>query len=63
MQIKIEKGTTVNWLAWIVLVVLWNYGFPEAKPIEDVLIAVILSLLLVLVNRLSRARRKRKLRR
>tara|TARA_B110000971_G_C19618715_1_gene323793 strand:+ start:142 stop:333 length:192 start_codon:yes stop_codon:yes gene_type:complete len=63
MQIKIEKGKTVNWLAWIVLVVLWNYGFPEAKPIEDVLIAVILSLLLVLVNRLSRARRKRKLRR
>jgi|TARA_B110000495_G_C22695445_1_gene409691 hypothetical protein len=63
MQIKIEKGKTVNWLAWIVLVILWNYGFPEAKPIEDVLIAVILSLLLVLVNRLSRARRKRKLRR
>ena len=63
MQIKIEKGKTVNWIAWIVLVVLWNYGFPAAEPIEDVLVAIILSLLLVLINRLSRARRKKKLRR
>ena len=60
MKIKIKKGKTINWLAWMVLVVLWNYGFPEAKPIDDVLIAIILSLLLVLINSLSSASRKKK---
>lgn len=60
MKIKIKKGKTINWLAWMVLVVLWNFGFPEAKPIDDVLIAIILSLLLVLINSLSSASRKKK---
>ena len=32
-------------LLWLVLVVLWNFGFPGAKPIEDVLMAIVLSLL------------------
>ena len=35
----------------------------EAKPIEDVLVAVFLSVLLVLVNRLTRAIRKKRSRR
>ncbi len=26
---------------WLILVVLWNYGFPEAKPISDVVAAII----------------------
>jgi len=26
------------------MVIAWNFGYPEASPIEDVLIAVILSL-------------------
>ncbi len=34
----------INWLAWLVLVILWNYGYPEASPFLDVLVAVILSL-------------------
>ncbi len=29
---------------WLVMVIAWNFGYPEASPIEDVLIAVILSL-------------------
>ena len=33
----------INWIAWVVLVILWNYGFPQATPIEDVLVAVFLS--------------------
>ena len=33
----------INWLAWLVLVILWNYGFPHATPFQDVLVAVILS--------------------
>ena len=25
---------------WIILVILWNYGYPNAEPIYDVLVAV-----------------------
>ena len=30
---------------WLVLVVAWNFGYPQASPLEDVIIAIILSLL------------------
>ncbi len=29
---------------WFVMVVAWNYGYPQATPLEDVIVAVILSL-------------------
>jgi len=34
-----------TFLIWLVLVVLWNFGFPGALPIYDVVVAVVLSLL------------------
>ena len=51
-----SKGVTqmlkkINWLAWLVLVILWNYGFPNATPLQDVLVAVILSVLFIIVNK------------
>tara|TARA_A100001011_G_C14031935_1_gene724025 strand:+ start:84 stop:233 length:150 start_codon:yes stop_codon:yes gene_type:complete len=30
---------------WLLLVILWNFGFPNAEPIWDVIAAVFLSLL------------------
>ena len=42
-----------NWLAWLVLVILWNYGFPKATPLQDVLVAVILSILFIIIQRLQ----------
>ena len=36
----IEK---LNWIIWLILVVLWNFGFPKATPFQDVVVAVILS--------------------
>ena len=42
----------INWFAWLVLVILWNYGFPKATPIQDVLVAVILSVLFIIINKL-----------
>ena len=41
----------VNWLAWLVLIILWNYGFPNATPLQDVLVAVILSVLFIIINK------------
>ena len=29
---------------WFVMIVAWNFGYPEASPLEDVLVAVILAL-------------------
>ena len=30
---------------WLVLVIAWNFGYPKASPMEDVIVAIILSLL------------------
>jgi len=30
---------------WFVMVTAWNFGYPEATPTQDVLVAVILALL------------------
>ena len=29
---------------WFVMIVAWNFGYPEASPLEDVVVAVILVL-------------------
>tara|TARA_Y100000590_G_C15355348_1_gene876782 strand:- start:594 stop:734 length:141 start_codon:yes stop_codon:yes gene_type:complete len=33
------------YLFWLIGVILWNYGFPNATPLEDVLVAIVLSFL------------------
>ena len=43
----------INWAAWLALIVLWNYGFPNATPLQDVLVAVILSVLFIIINKLQ----------
>ena len=43
----IEK---LNWIIWLILVVLWNFGFPEATPFQDVVVAVILSFLFIIIK-------------
>ena len=37
-------------LAWLVLVILWNYGFPQATPFQDVIVAVFLSILFIIIQ-------------
>ena len=39
----------INWLVWLVLVIFWNYGYPEATPFLDVFVAVILSLVSIIL--------------
>ena len=47
VKLMLEK---LNWLVWLILVILWNYGFPEATPFQDVIVAVILSLLFIIIK-------------
>tara|TARA_X000000368_G_scaffold413894_1_gene402747 strand:- start:2167 stop:2307 length:141 start_codon:yes stop_codon:yes gene_type:complete len=30
-------------IIWLVGVILWNFGYPSASPLEDVIAAIILS--------------------
>ena len=34
----------------VFLICLWNYGFPEAKPIEDVIASVLLGFVLLFLK-------------
>ncbi len=33
------------YIIWLIGVIAWNFGFPNATPIEDVVVAIILSFL------------------
>tara|TARA_B110000259_G_C13756811_1_gene298937 strand:- start:373 stop:510 length:138 start_codon:yes stop_codon:yes gene_type:complete len=33
------------YLIWLIAVIAWNFGVPDAEPLEDVLVAIILSIL------------------
>tara|TARA_B100001996_G_scaffold316801_1_gene259965 strand:+ start:380 stop:523 length:144 start_codon:yes stop_codon:yes gene_type:complete len=38
---------------WLLMVIIWNYGFPEAEPFYDVFVAVILSLISVRLQKIK----------
>ena len=33
------------YIIWLIGVVIWNFGVPNASPLEDVIVAIFLSLL------------------
>ena len=33
------------YIIWLIGVLVWNFGFPKALPIEDVAVAILLSFL------------------
>ena len=39
------------YLIWLLGVILWNYGFPNASPFADVLIAIVLSFLTIFLKK------------
>ena len=52
MKNDYKKKEIFFWLLWLVLVILWNYGFPKAKPFYDVLFALIISIIISLLKKL-----------
>ena len=42
-----------NWIIWLALIILWNYGFPQATPFQDVIVAVFLSILFIIIQLLQ----------
>ena len=39
------------YIIWLAGVIIWNYGVPQATPFEDVLVAIILSLMSMFLKR------------
>ena len=52
MKKKIE---IVIWILWLTLVILWNYGYPEASPFFDVIVAIVLSLINIFIIRILKS--------
>ena len=36
---------------WLIGVILWNFGFPDATPLEDVLVAILLSFVSIFLKK------------
>ena len=39
------------YIIWLIGVVVWNFGFPKALPIEDVIAAILLSFLSIVLSK------------
>ena len=37
----------IAYLFWLLMVILWNFGIPDATPLEDVLMAMLIGFLLM----------------
>ncbi len=41
----------IVYIIWLIGVIAWNFGFPEATPLEDVLVAMALSFLSIILKK------------
>ena len=39
------------YIIWLIGVIAWNFGVPEAKPLEDVVVAILLSILSIVLKK------------
>jgi hypothetical protein len=39
------------YIVWIIGIIAWNFGVPYATPIEDVMVAILLSLLTMVLKK------------
>jgi|TARA_B110000261_G_C12959665_1_gene307966 hypothetical protein len=51
MKMKKINQDFFYWTVWLTLVFMWNYGYPNATPIYDVLVAVTLSIIFILIKK------------
>tara|TARA_B100001559_G_scaffold154816_1_gene129890 strand:+ start:327 stop:467 length:141 start_codon:yes stop_codon:yes gene_type:complete len=42
------------YIIWLIGVMLWNFGVPDASPLEDVLVAIVLSFLSIILKKYTR---------
>ena len=42
------------YIIWLIGVVIWNFGVPKASPLEDVIVAILLSLLTLVLKKYTK---------
>ena len=42
------------YVIWLIGVVIWNFGVPKASPLEDVIVAILLSLLTLALKKYTK---------
>ncbi len=53
-KVNSKNKKLISWFSWLVLVVLWNYGYPQATPLQDVVVAVALSLIFIFFDKIKK---------
>tara|TARA_X000001036_G_scaffold359197_1_gene341836 strand:- start:2670 stop:2852 length:183 start_codon:yes stop_codon:yes gene_type:complete len=43
----------VKWIIWLLIVIFWNYGYPDASPAKDVLFAAFLSIIFIIFEKIK----------
>ncbi len=52
MDAKLIKNF-ICWSLWLLLLIIWNFVYPEANPLEDVLAGVVLAICLNIFQKAS----------
>ena len=42
------------YIIWLIGVIIWNFGVPQARPLEDVLVAILLCLLSISLKKYTK---------
>jgi hypothetical protein len=42
-------------IIWLVTIIAWNFGYPDASPLEDVIVAIILFLLNIFLKNILKS--------
>lgn len=42
------------YIIWLIGIVIWNFGVPNASPLEDVIVAILLSLLTLALKKYTK---------
>ena len=48
-----KKQKIISSIIWLILVIFWNFYYPDAKPIYDVLAAIVLALIFNLIKNIK----------
>ena len=41
----------IVYIVWLIGVIVWNFGVPDATPLADVIVAILLSYLSIIIKR------------
>tara|TARA_B100000029_G_scaffold433792_1_gene446820 strand:- start:1173 stop:1319 length:147 start_codon:yes stop_codon:yes gene_type:complete len=46
------KKTYLIYTIWLILVIIWNFAFPNVSPLNDVIAAVVLSTMVSILKKI-----------